>query len=497
MKRSRSAGSESNFEVSFGHPHDLSHGWSSTPVHRPGSPDTTYGSHPSMASCHPSNIRPLSPSTLPSTGLHTPGMGIMLEDPTSSTHPHGMSCTPPSCSASVPTQGMSVSLPNYGIPTSCSTGDLAYDMINSTATALPFLPPSDMPVLPFGHMGESGHHPTGADDALRVPGNLVSVQDAAPLQQVDSVTGEYGSMVPFYDSMSNHSNGVMVGGPPNQSMPQNGDVSGGGAAHQGSYGFVEPNSETMGGIGHVPTRNVDGNMGGSCDMQATMKHTGEPSRKEEQVLIEQEQGQQHGLVHQGPKEEEEMTSPRTAASTCASCGRCGEKFDSEESLKAHDITVHQGRFLCDECPLSYARNSDLLKHLRTVHNRQKPFSCDLCSVKFGQKHHLRRHQRNVHDKERNFKCQSCQACFARKEQLKSHIRTVHEAKTRNDGEGGGEITGDMKFVCFLCDSRFIDKDGLKDHFDKIHCVKKSRLDVLVGWQPDCGNAPWIEEILQM
>ena len=42
------------------------------------------------------------------------------------------------------------------------------------------------------------------------------------------------------------------------------------------------------------------------------------------------------------------------------------------------------------------------RHVRLVHNKERPFSCHLCDKRFGQKFHLERHMAAIHMKERPY-----------------------------------------------------------------------------------------------
>ena len=42
------------------------------------------------------------------------------------------------------------------------------------------------------------------------------------------------------------------------------------------------------------------------------------------------------------------------------------------------------------------------RHVRLVHNKERPFSCHLCDKRFGQKFHLEGHMAAIHMKERPY-----------------------------------------------------------------------------------------------
>ena len=48
-------------------------------------------------------------------------------------------------------------------------------------------------------------------------------------------------------------------------------------------------------------------------------------------------------------------------------------------------------FRCKYCDRSFSISSNLQRHVRNIHNKEKPFKCHLCSRCFGQQTNLDRH----------------------------------------------------------------------------------------------------------
>ena len=72
-------------------------------------------------------------------------------------------------------------------------------------------------------------------------------------------------------------------------------------------------------------------------------------------------------------------------------------------------------------------NSYLLsRHVRTVHNKEKPFTCTLCEYSTGMTYLLKRHQSTVHNMEKPFKCEFCAYSSNRKDKLREHIQRSHD-----------------------------------------------------------------------
>eukprot|EP00177_Eucheuma_denticulatum_P005694 GFKZ01010373.1.p1 GENE.GFKZ01010373.1~~GFKZ01010373.1.p1 ORF type:complete len:730 (-),score=76.46 GFKZ01010373.1:985-3174(-) len=109
---------------------------------------------------------------------------------------------------------------------------------------------------------------------------------------------------------------------------------------------------------------------------------------------------------------------------------------------------------CEICGISFAKRSNKLRHIQTVHNRLKQFECDLCGTKFGLKADLGRHRFRIHES-RAFCCDKCGKSFAERSQLEHHIRATHEEDSR-------------PWECKQCGIRFGRKSSLKRHEQTVH-----------------------------
>ena len=80
---------------------------------------------------------------------------------------------------------------------------------------------------------------------------------------------------------------------------------------------------------------------------------------------------------------------------------CGKACTKISHLKSHIFThIHISNFKCTEpeCGgLSYFRNNtDLQRHVVSVHTEQKPYCCKLCKKSFARSDHYKRHIKRVH-----------------------------------------------------------------------------------------------------
>jgi predicted nucleic acid binding AN1-type Zn finger protein len=51
------------------------------------------------------------------------------------------------------------------------------------------------------------------------------------------------------------------------------------------------------------------------------------------------------------------------------------------------------KYMCDECDYKTNYNTDLNKHIKTIHKKEMPFSCDHCPKRFSSKGNLNQHNR--------------------------------------------------------------------------------------------------------
>gem|GEM_PF-4834878 len=52
--------------------------------------------------------------------------------------------------------------------------------------------------------------------------------------------------------------------------------------------------------------------------------------------------------------------------------------------------------VCATCGKAFKKKGNLNRHIKTVHEKQKPFKCEHCGRTFGQKEHLNKHIKVVH-----------------------------------------------------------------------------------------------------
>lgn len=100
------------------------------------------------------------------------------------------------------------------------------------------------------------------------------------------------------------------------------------------------------------------------------------------------------------------------------CNICGATFARKSNLNKHLRSVHEDvrKFPCELCSLKFKRQDHLIKHKRSVHAKLRKFTCDLCGIGFAEKFNRDKHRRNIHNNKRAFQC-GCGAYFQDREKM--------------------------------------------------------------------------------
>lgn len=99
-------------------------------------------------------------------------------------------------------------------------------------------------------------------------------------------------------------------------------------------------------------------------------------------------------------------------------------------------------FSCKHCALVCPLKSKLNYHMMVVHGVGSPgtkgevAACGNCDSAFSSKSDLRKHFRSVHEKERRYSCESCESAFF----FRKGMVEQRSAERRKEGGGGGVRT---------------------------------------------------------
>lgn len=147
------------------------------------------------------------------------------------------------------------------------------------------------------------------------------------------------------------------------------------------------------------------------------------------------------------------SSHETASKLFVCCEeKCGKKYRSEHSLKAHVEVAHLGQrpHSCTICDKSFIHKFRLKDHM-AEHTGEYRFKCEICQKGFNHLLKFNRHKQ-THNKK---KCEICEKEFEKWTDLVAHKRTDHQ-KT--------------EFKCEICDKSFCTNFKLKIHTE-IHRSK--------------------------
>ena len=144
-------------------------------------------------------------------------------------------------------------------------------------------------------------------------------------------------------------------------------------------------------------------------------------------------------------------------------------------------------FECTQCGKSLANKHNLIGHMKR-HIGLKEFSCHVCQQQFGTKSEVNRHVRLQHRRQKNHICQECGKAFAEKKTLEKHIEKYHtDVKLFDWNETEGlnfDVTFDISryvkkrseggkhFMCEECGKSFSQLKTLQNHIQKFHTGEK-------------------------
>merc|ERR1712012_1357986 len=113
----------------------------------------------------------------------------------------------------------------------------------------------------------------------------------------------------------------------------------------------------------------------------------------------------------------EGSSTSSSSSKAQPCPHCHREFTN---LRHHINQQHMQvkNFKCTECGYSCYLKTDLERHINNVHDKHRP----PCKGKYS---NLSQHIHKVHLKAKNIMCDKCGMTFYHNSNLKKHIETVH------------------------------------------------------------------------
>uniref|UniRef100_A0A1B6DME8 Zinc finger protein 865 n=1 Tax=Clastoptera arizonana TaxID=38151 RepID=A0A1B6DME8_9HEMI len=130
------------------------------------------------------------------------------------------------------------------------------------------------------------------------------------------------------------------------------------------------------------------------------------------------------------------------------CEICGKNIITKRGYVRH-VRIHTGErpFTCHICGKQYRSSTDLMRHLKCVHDGIKNYQCDVCGRYFANKA-TRNDHRRIHTGERPYICHTCGKAFPTPNSIYVH-RRIH--------------TDYFPHQCTFCDKRFRRRQQLNHH----------------------------------
>lgn len=139
------------------------------------------------------------------------------------------------------------------------------------------------------------------------------------------------------------------------------------------------------------------------------------------------------------------------------CKMCGVTFMAFVEYSKHMKTHESNRYKCSVCCKWFAKRYQLNAHHKT-HNKTKSSECLICKQYFPSQSDLDRHIRSFHKKEREHICGTCKKTFTQLASLRLH-QSIHGAE--------------REFYCDTCNTKFKSEFDFKVH-KKRHLLSQNR-----------------------
>ncbi|XP_067646445.1 zinc finger protein 502-like [Eurosta solidaginis] len=159
----------------------------------------------------------------------------------------------------------------------------------------------------------------------------------------------------------------------------------------------------------------------------------------------------HKITHRGQLDASQNTKRNLQ------CEICDKILKSNASLNYH-VRTHLRSFMqapheCPYCQKHFHSDTNIKKHILTVHSHIKRHICELCDKPFATLDHLKKHVLSQHQNERKHICHVCNKSFTQLCHLKQHL-AIH-------------MTG-KPYQCPQCEGKFWRKIDLRHHMLKRH-----------------------------
>ncbi|XP_077302653.1 uncharacterized protein LOC143923046 [Arctopsyche grandis] len=141
-----------------------------------------------------------------------------------------------------------------------------------------------------------------------------------------------------------------------------------------------------------------------------------------------------------------------------SCDLCSERFQSTQDFNEHVLIVHMEAFV----------NQSVDNNLHSTNGRST--ICPLCKNSFSNYHNLIKHLRMVHNEDKPHICQHCNTKFSEVGELNQHVYLEHSEQFMNGHEEDSDVKEEIayNYSCTECDAVFETVDGWTEHQISVH-----------------------------